>query len=191
MNNPTNTPSGVGYCNPPVEHRFKPGHKFAKGRPRNAGSSIRECVNALIARGMTEAQLRRVARSKRRPAQWRAAAERVLRMLEHGDVRDFEAFLNGTKTLDQLHAEGVNTEAVKSAQVYMGKDGNITSRKIELWDRSGDDSDRVVNHTDGTPRGSIDVATHEPITEVCITIQVCLRLIRLLKLKRFAVNGLC
>ncbi len=46
------------------------------------------------------------------------------------DMADFEPWIDGTKTLEQLRAEGVDTRAVKSATV------SITgTRRIELHDR--------------------------------------------------------
>ena len=47
------------------------------------------------------------------------------------DIADFEPWINGEKTLDQLRAEGVDTRAVKSATV----NPRTESRKIELHDR--------------------------------------------------------
>jgi hypothetical protein len=128
---------------PPAHYRWKPGQSGnPKGRPR-AGASIREYINALVASVRTEDELRRVARDQRAPWRRRAAAERVLRMLEHGDIADFQAVLDGTATLAQLRDAGVNTEVVKKLRYSRGV------VEIELHDRGGREFDRIMDRTEG------------------------------------------
>lgn len=138
---------------PPVEHRFKPGESGnPKGRPPNAGATLREWVNLLAGGDATEDELRRMARDKRLPWTKRAACERILRTLEAGDLADFAEVVSGQKTLVELKKAGVNTEMVKKLKV--GKEGEV---EIELHDRAGEDFDRICDRTDGRPTQRVDV----------------------------------
>src|SRR5688572_3978311 len=143
---------------PPREHRWKPGQSGnPNGRP-SAGATLREWINVLAARSCTESQLRRIARNGKLPWPKRAAAERILRTLEAGDLADMEAFLRGDQTLDQLREGGVNTEVVKRCRtkVRVAAGGEeVIEREIELHDRGGEAFDRIVNHTDGRPTARI------------------------------------
>jgi hypothetical protein len=139
---------------PPREHRWKPGQS---GNPRgraSAGATLREWINVLAAQSCTEAQLRRIARNGKLPWPKRAAAERILRTLEAGDLADMDPFLRGDQTLDQLREGGVNTDVVKrcrtKVRVTVGGE-KVVEREIELHDRGGEAFDRIVNHTDGRP----------------------------------------
>src|SRR5437773_9047869 len=112
-------PSGPGRKGdvPPAEHRFKLGQAAnPNGRAASAGTSIREWINSFAAHDMTEAQLRKIARDPKAPFTKRAAAERLIRMVEAGDMADFESYLDGSKTLDELQKAGINTEVVKKAK---------------------------------------------------------------------------
>lgn len=132
---------------------WKPGESGnPEGRPA-AGASIKEFTNIL--QGMTELEVRAIARDKSAPVFKRAAAERWLRSIEVCDIADFQAVLQGgesAKTLEQLRREGVNTEVVK--KLKYGKDGP----EIELHDRSGEDFDRICDRTDGKPTESLNIA---------------------------------
>jgi hypothetical protein len=70
----------------PAHYRWKPSHSGNPKRRPRAGALIREYVNAMVASDLTEDELRRLARNPRGPWPRRAAAERVLRMLEYGDI---------------------------------------------------------------------------------------------------------
>lgn len=119
---------------------------------------MREWLNVLAEQCATEARLREIARDRKTPAMKRAAAERALRTLEAGDLADFQEFLDGTATLKELRDRGLNTEVVRKARVrdrtIVHSDGSserIVEREIELYDRSGEDFDRVCDCTEGRP----------------------------------------
>jgi hypothetical protein len=114
-----------------------------------AGATLREQVNALAQKGLTEAQLRDLSRRKDEPWTRRAAALRILRTLEAGDLADFKDYLDGKADLDELRERGVDTTGVKRAKVTRTKYGE--QREIELYDRSGEDFDRVTTQTAGHP----------------------------------------
>jgi len=131
------------------------------GRP-TAGATIREWINQLAANESTEEQLREVARNKREPWTKRAAAERILRTLESGDLADMEKVLEGEQTLSQLRESGTNTEIIKKIKVRhrTTKAGDHeVEREIELFDRAGSDFDRVVDTTAGRPVQPVANAT--------------------------------
>lgn len=150
--------AGRGGNIPPPEHRWRPGESGnPAGRP-TAGLTIREHVNELARQDLTEAELRKIARNPETGWTKRAAAERILRTLEHGDISDFAGVLRGENNIEDLRAMGVNTEVVKKLKTKSRKqkveDGEveeIIEREIELHDRAGQDFDRVVNHTAGNP----------------------------------------
>lgn len=162
--NPGDDDDKVGYGRPPKAHRFKPGQVAnPKGRAASAGTSIREWVNSLAQRDLIEAQIRRIARDKRAPVTKRAAAERLLRTMESGDLADLEPYLDGSKTLEELRKSGVNTEVVKKAKArtWTNRDGVvIVERELELHDRSGVDFDRVCDRTDGRPTQRLEMQHH-------------------------------
>jgi hypothetical protein len=139
---------------------------------RTAGATLREQCNYLATQDLTEQDLRRIARDQSLPWTRRAAANRILRTLEAPDLADFAGLLRGENSLEDLRAMGVNTEAVKrfkqrtrKQMVGHGEEAEVEEvidREIELYDRSGEDFDRVTNHTDGTPKGTVDQTIHVP-----------------------------
>lgn len=142
----------VGYGKPPKEDRIKPGEvKNPKGRP-TAGASMREWLNIFSTTKITEQKLRRFARDRKAPVVKRAAAERMLRMIEVSDIADLQAFLSGEKTLKELRDEGHNTEVVKKAKIT-DKGGH----ELELHDRSGADFDRIFDRTEGKPKQALEL----------------------------------
>lgn len=118
-------------------------------------------MNDLGRENPTEAELRKIARDKSEPVTRRAAAERMIRMVEAPDLADFEEYLESGKKLGDLRREGVNTEAVKKAKVKVktDKDGGVEiERELELYDRAGTDFDRVMDRTIGKPTESLVIA---------------------------------
>lgn len=138
--------------------------KGQSGNPKGratAGATIREHLNAMVERGMTEKQVRKIARDPKQQVGRRMAAERLLRTIEFGDIADFAGLLRGENSMEDLRAMGINTEVVKKFKqktrkelVGQGEDAKVEEvieREIELHDRAGADFDRVVDHTDGRP----------------------------------------
>lgn len=138
----TNHPGGT----PPVEHQFQPGVSGnPKGRP-SAGAALVELVNVLGARNPIESELRRIARDQNIGWMDRAAAERALRTLEAGDIADFEDWLTGDTSLQELREKGLNTELLKKCKI-----DDEGGRSLELHDRAGADFDRIADRTEGRP----------------------------------------
>src|SRR5688500_7113469 len=99
--------TGNGGIVPPVEYRFQPGTSGnSKGR-RNAGATIADWMNALAAKELTEADLRKIHGDPKQPQTRRIAAERLLHSLSP-DMADYEPYLDGTMTLAELKASGVD-----------------------------------------------------------------------------------
>src|SRR5688500_18467351 len=155
-------PPGAGRSGvaPPREYRWKPGQSGnPKGRP-SAGLTLRQWIDHLAAQDCTEAQLRKVARDTRAPWPKRAAAERILRTLEYGDLADLEPLLRGEKSLEELREAGINTEVVKKCKVksrVTAEGDEIIEREIELHDRAGEDFDRICDRTSGKPTQAIEM----------------------------------
>lgn len=154
----------MGYKRPPVEHRIKPGEvRNPKGR-RSAGIVLKEWLNLFSTQGLTEAELRAVAKDKTQPWPKRAAAERAIRTIEAPDLAEFEEYVAGAKTLDELRQAGVDTAAVKRVkerrQVTRKTGGEVTeetvTREVELHDRAGEDFDRICDRTDGKPKQAFE-----------------------------------
>ena len=86
----------------------------------------------------------------------------MLRAMECGDMADFEGLLNGETTLQELRDSGVNTEVVKRIRQRKrtvstdDRSEETIEHEIELHDRAGADFDRVVEHTDGRPRQTLE-----------------------------------
>jgi len=130
---------------------FKPGQSGNPAGRKTAGATIREHMNAMAEADLTETQLRTIARGKNEPWPRRAAAERILRTLEAGDLADFQTVIAGEKTLAELRDEGVNTELVKKVKpVEHGVE-------IELFDRAGGDVDRIMDRTEGKPKQTREI----------------------------------
>ena len=138
----------------------RPGEVRNPAGRKTAGATIKEHLNALAERNLTAKQLRTIARSDREPWTRRAAAERILRTLETGDLADMEGLLNGSVSLAELRETGVNTEVIKKVRTKVRTldDGTTeTEREVELFDRAGIDFDRVLDRTEGKPRQTLEV----------------------------------
>lgn len=147
---------------PPPEHRFPPGQSGnPAGRP-TAGASVREWLNVLADKDLSEDEIRAIARDKKASWTKRTAAERMLRTLEAGDIADFAGLLSGENRLEDLRGMGINTEVVKKfkqktrkVSVGNGETEEVIEREIELHDRAGDDFDRICDRTEGRPKQEI------------------------------------
>jgi hypothetical protein len=151
---------------PPIEYRWPKGTSGnPAGRAPNAGSTAREYVNQLVVDRIKEPELRRIARDAEEEPAKRAAAVRVLRWMELPDLADFEPLLDGQLSLRELRSQGVDTGSIKKVKtrrkVLRKPDGDIegeeVEREVELYDRSGEDFDRVCDRTDGRPTQRLDV----------------------------------
>jgi len=58
--------------------------------------------------------------------------EQLRSMLAGCDVADFEPWLNGTKTLQQLRDEGVPTHALSKVHIFVGGDGRSIQREDRM-----------------------------------------------------------
>lgn len=158
--------AGTNHPNPTwlKQFQWKPGESGnPKGRT-SAGASLKEHVNSLFEADLTEDELRKIAKDRKAGVQRRSAANRLLNLMERGDLADVEAFLDGSKTLDQLRTDGVYTDTIKKAKVSKktfktegGDDVEVESREIEFHDRSGEEFDRISDRTDGRPTQSVDL----------------------------------
>jgi hypothetical protein len=149
----------------------KPGERLNPHGRKTAGATIREWINALAEADLTAAELLKVARDPSVGWTKRAAAERILRTLEAGDISDFTDLLNGKVDLKALRKKGVNTEVLKQFKqktrrvpVGNGKSEEIIDREIEMHDRAGPEFDRIVEHTDGTAIRRQNIVNHTHIT---------------------------
>jgi hypothetical protein len=142
------------------KHRFQPGQSGNPSGRRTAGATVREWINVLAEQGLTEDDLRRIARDRRLAWAKRTAAERMLKTLEFGDLADFMSVLKGEQDLEQLRAAGVRTEVVKKLKVKNRVDSegeHYVEREIELHhDRAGADFDRIIGTTDGLPTKRVE-----------------------------------
>src|SRR5687767_3433843 len=112
----------------------RPGEVRNPAGRKTAGATIKEHLNALAERNLTAKQLRVIARDDRQAWTRRAAAERILRTLETGDLADMEGLLNGSMSLAELRTAGVNTEVIKKVKVRVRtlENGSTeTEREVE------------------------------------------------------------
>jgi hypothetical protein len=136
-------------------------------------------MNAMIASDLTEEQIRIEARKKSNPAAKRIAAERILRSMEYGDLSDFSGLLKGEHNLEDLRAMGINTEVVKKfkrrVRTERAGEGDrveeIVETDIELHDRAGEDFDRIMDRTEGSPRASLELNGGPGMTPVMRALQ--------------------
>lgn len=136
------------------------------GRPP-AGASLKEWLNVYAAAGMTEDELRTIARDKTAPWAKRAAANRALRTVEAPDLADFGDFMAGTADLEALRTKGIDTAIIKrvkerrtTLRMREGSTEETVTREVELFDRAGEEFDRICDRTDGKPKQSMDVTSH-------------------------------
>jgi hypothetical protein len=127
----------------PTAAPFEPGNNMSKGRPPNAGLSLREEVNRLMAADPTEAELRSLATATATGVRRRAAAIELLALLEIPDIADFQPLLEGKKTFVELRDAGINTRLIK--RFKKGEHGP----ELELHDRASSRFVQVVEQTDG------------------------------------------
>src|SRR5688572_9189950 len=114
-------PSPLNGVVPPVDHRWKPGQSGNPAGRKTAGAVLRDWLNALGEKELPEAELRAIGRDKAAPWAKRAAAKRLLRTMESGDLADMEGLLDGRMSLEQLRESGVDTEVIRRIKVKRRK----------------------------------------------------------------------
>lgn len=146
-------------------YHFKPGQSGNPGGRKTAGASIKERINQFVEADLSEYQLREIASDKTRGINERTAANRLITLLERGDIADAEEFLNGEKSLRDLRKEGVHTDTIKKAKVVKktfkteaGENVEVETREIEFHDRSGQEFDRISDRTEGRPVQAVDLS---------------------------------
>lgn len=145
-------------------NRWMPGESGnPKGR-KSLGAYVSECINALATEQPSVEECRKRLRGKEISSNMRIALVRYVRMMEHPDVADFEPVLDGQKSLRELRTEGVDTAVVRKVKtkkryIPNGDDPPVeeVEREIELYDRSGQEFDRVLDRTDGKPHESQEI----------------------------------
>jgi hypothetical protein len=145
---------------PNLKPPWKPGESGNPAGRKTAGASVREWMNSFAEAELTPAQLRAISLDESMPATKIAAAQRMLRMIEHPDMADFNPYLGGVLDLEQLKGAGIDTSLIKKAKVreFQGETGTTIEREIELRDRSGEEFDRVCDRTEGKPKQAVDVS---------------------------------
>ena len=143
----------------------KPGEVRNPAGRTSAGAVALEWCNMFAERGTKEKELREIAADKEEPPAKRAAAIRMVRWLENGDLSDFAGLLRGENSLEDLRAMGINTEVVKkfkqkTRRVPAGNNAvdEVIEREIELHDRSGSDFDRILDRTVGHPKQAMEIS---------------------------------
>lgn len=124
--------------------------------------TVRETVNQFVRKNLKEPALRKIRNDAYgKGCVDRMAAGRIIRTLEVPDMLDFEPYLRGECSLADLKKRGVNTELVKRAKVKRTtKDGaEHIEAEVELFDRSGDEFDRLMDHTTPRPKQELDVTS--------------------------------
>lgn len=130
------------------------------GRP-SAGLSQREWFNTFANKAnLTDAKLKRIIADEQAHPFKRAAAEQVLHQ-RMARMAHYERLVNGTATLQELEADGVDTSLVKKVKERRELDarGNVVAvtREVELHNVAGESFDRIANWTASKPTQSIEV----------------------------------
>jgi hypothetical protein len=145
---------------PPEEYRWQPGQSGNPAGRKTSGATQTEWRNAISEKHPTEDDLLAIIRDRRAPLQKRAAAEELLHTLMPR-LSDYEPLIDGSKTLKDLEAAGVDTAVVKKvkARSEMDKDGNVVAvtREIELHNLAGECLDRIADRTEGKPTQAINL----------------------------------
>jgi hypothetical protein len=150
--------AGKGGIVPPEDKRFKPGNKAAANQD-TANAIAKNYLNGMARRETKASELRRIIADDTKPPLMQAAAEQILNTRRRTTLADFDPWIEGKKTLEQLAAAGVDVSLVKRAKIgnrvtRISVKGNQTieegERSIELFDQSGNNLDRIINHTGPT-----------------------------------------
>ncbi len=121
--------------------------------------------NGMSRRKLHHTKLRAIVRNVNLPQLKRAAAERLLRTVDSVSIADFEEYCNGRATLKELGAAGVNVDALRKVKQTTKSDGTVT-REVELFDRAGEELDRIMDRTIGKPAQAVQVSGGLQISEV-------------------------
>ncbi len=113
--------------------------------------------NALSRRKLHHKKLRSIVRDLEQPQLYRAAAERILRTVDAVSIADFEPYCQGKCSLKDLQEQGVNVDALRKVKQTTKSDGSVT-REVELFDRAGEELDRIMDRTIGKPAQAVQVS---------------------------------
>jgi hypothetical protein len=110
-------------------------------------------------------------RDPKAPQPKRAAAQQMLHA-RMPQMADYENLVNGTKTVTELAAEGIDTSLIKKLKVRqeLDREGNVTAvtRELELHNLAGEALDRICDRTDGKPTQALDVQS-TPVMPTTVT----------------------
>lgn len=84
----------VGYCKPPQEHQFKPGHKLSKGRPQGSRNT-----KAMMVEEWHRQQPAIVNGKKRRVSRSELGARRLATKASEGDLKAIEILMRAEAEL--------------------------------------------------------------------------------------------
>lgn len=129
-----------------------------------AGATLTRLLSEFA--GLRLDELRTIAADESAPWSRRAAADRMIRAIGVADVTQFEPWLSGRESLDELRARGVNLTGVAKLRVNTWSNGG-SAREIEFV-HGGEEFDRITDRTAGKPTQRQEVAVTTPL-EVVIT----------------------
>lgn len=154
---------------------LKPWPKGVSGNPqgrKSGGAYVKEWANSFYEQKLDEYALRKIAKDPKEEPARKTAAVQILHSFEYSDIADFEAALDGQKSLKELRGDGVNTAVVKKTktkrrEIPNGDNAPIieVEREIELHDRSGAAFDRIMDRTEGgVAKGEVQVTVNMPVS---------------------------
>jgi len=143
----------------------KPGEVRNPVGRKSAGACVQEWYNILSEKGLTQDQLRKMAKDNRIPWAKGMAAYRMLRARESPDLADFEPVLTGEIGLQQIRKKGIDTSVLKKiktkTRTIPQKDGEPlveVEREVELRDTSLAESEAIMDRTVGKATQDLNIS---------------------------------